>query len=374
MLDNGQETTTTYDKAGRILSVVQESDKTKTHVYEFSGVLDRIDYFDINGLPAGTDDFTYDAHLRRNGSTSVDGVVRALTYTDRGQIATDTTTYGGQSYIVTYDYDSRGRNDEVLYPSGTKVNYTFTNRGELDLIKLDDVQIEDRTYDAIGRLTNVDRAFVDEVRGYDNANRLTSIDNTNVGTASYTYDANSNKLTESWSGVMSAWNFTTQNAGSFPDGYDEEDRFRNFIQSGQSKDVYIDRSDIGNITNHKVNSTDTIRQYSNVHELNSVGGTAQTFDDDGNLTDAYTGIELAWNESGTLKQTIVSANDTAGIEGTNEYGYDADQKRVSKKITRNSTVVENTVYIYAGPNCIAEYQSGMAPASPRSRICLRPGD
>ena len=137
-----------------------------------------------------------------------------MSYNERGQLKTDTTTYGGQSYIVTYDYDSRGRLIEIEYPSGRKANYDFTNRGELDLIKVDAVQIEDRDYDAIGRLTNVDRAFVDEVRGYDNANRLLSIANPNVGTASYTYDANSNKLSESWTGVMSAWNFTTRNAGA----------------------------------------------------------------------------------------------------------------------------------------------------------------
>ena len=32
-----------------------------------------------------------------------------------------------------------------------------------------------------------------------------------------------------------------------------------------------------------------------------------------------------------LKETVVSSGDTAGIEGTNEYGYDASQKRAWKK-------------------------------------------
>ena len=114
------------------------------------------------------------------------------------------------------------------------------------------------------------------------------------------------------------------------------------------------------------------RDYSDVHELiwidnsapGSNDGKQQSCDVDGNFTDSHTGIELDWDDSGKLEQTVVSAGDTAGIEGTNDYGYDADGKRVWKKITRNASVVEDTVYIYAGPNCVAEYQSGTAPASP----------
>jgi hypothetical protein len=43
---------------------------------------------------------------------------------------------------------------------------------------------------------------------------------------------------------------------------------------------------------------------------------------------------------------------------------DASQKRVWKQITRNSNIVEHTVYIYAGPNCIAEYDAVTAATYP----------
>ncbi len=51
---------------------------------------------------------------------------------------------------------------------------------------------------------------------------------------------------------------------------------------------------------------------------------------------------------------------------TTEYGYDADRKRVWKKFTpppKGGSVV-HSVYVYAGPNCIAEYPAGTAAASP----------
>ncbi len=352
----------TYDAAGRITKVDLASGKSQTTTYEFSGVADKVEYRDATDTLTGTDDFSYDALLRRNGSLSRYNVARVLSYNDQGQLATDTTNYGGQSYVVTNAYDDRGRLEKLTYPSGREVTYGFDQRTMLDTIDVDGIEIEDRSYDAIGRLTNVDRAHVDEVRTYDVVNRVIGIANTNVGNAMYGYDANGNKLSEMWTGVMAAWNFTTQDGSS--DGYDDEDRFLNFIQAGQVKVVNMTRSDIGNISNVNLNGTGIARAYSSIHELTSIGGTAQTFDGDGNLTVAQSGVDLAWDEAGMLKQSLVSAGDTAGIEGTNEYGYDASQKRVTKKITRSGTVAEDTVYVYAGPNVVAEYTKGSVASAP----------
>ncbi len=310
-----------------------------------------------------TNDFTYDALLRRTGSSSSDGVDHAYNYTDRGWLATDTTNYLSQDYVVNYDYDSRGRLNNITYPSDREVDYGFTNRGELDTVAWDGTQIEDRGYNALGRMTSIDRAHVDETRTYDNANRVTSIANTNLGTATYTYDANSNKLGETWTGPLSSWSFTTQGSGasSYPGGYDEEDRFRRFMQSGQAKDYDLVRSDIGNITDRQLNGTSQARTFNEVHQLKDLAGATQAFDPNGNLTTSHTGMALGWQHgNGRLAQTVVPATSTAGIEGTN----DVDNKRLWKKITRSGTVAEHTVYIYAGLNCIAEYAVGSASTAP----------
>ncbi len=362
-----QKTTYGYDSAGRMELVTLHSGAKRELSYEFSGMVDKVDYFaPSSSTPSGTDDFTYDAFLRRTGSTSSDNVTHTYAFTDRGQLDTDTTNYSTQNYVVDYDYDSRGRLNKITYPSGREVDYSFTNRGELDTVDWNGNEIENRAYDALGRMTSVDRAYVDETRVYDNANRVSSIANTNLGTASYTYDANSNKLGETWTGVMSNWSFTTEDSGaSDPDGYDDEDRFIRFEQSGQSKDYDLVRSNIGNITDRKLNSTSQSRTFNEVHQLVNLASTEQTFDANGSLATSYTGMTLSWQEgNGRLDQTVVPSDATAGIEGTNEYGYNADNRRLWKKITRSGSVAEHNVFIYAGPNCIAEYNAGDAAASP----------
>ncbi len=364
-----QETTYAYDSAGRMERVTLHSGAKRELSYEFSGVLDKVDYFAPSSSTAsGTDDFTYDAFLRRTASdNTADNVTQTWTYTDRGQMDTQTTNYSTQNYVVDFDYDSRGRLNNITYPSGREIDYTFTNRGELDTVNWNGNEIENRAYDALGRMTSNDRAHVDETRVYDNANRVTSIANTNLGTASYTWDANSNKLGETWTGPLSSWSFTTEDSGasSYPGGYDEENRFVRFEQSSQSKDFDLVRSDIGNITNRKLNGTSQTRTFNEVHQLTDLASTSQTFDANGSLTTSHTGMTLGWQHgNGRLDQTVVPSGATAGIEGTNDYGYDADNKRLWKKITRSGSVAEHTVFIYAGPNCIAEYDAGSAATSP----------
>ncbi len=363
-----QKTTYGFDSAGRIELATLHSGAKRKISRDFSGVVDKVEYFPPSSSTASsTDDFTYNGFLQRTASSNIaDGVTHAYTYTDRGQLDTDTTNYSSQNYVVDYGYDSRGRLDKITYPSGRVADYTLTNRGELDTVDWNGTEIENRAYDALGRMTSVDRAYVDETRVYDNANRATSIANTNLGTATYTYDANSNKLGETWTGNFSTWSFTTEDSGaSDPDGYDDEDRFVRFEQSSQSKDYDLVRSDIGNITDRKLNGTSQLRTFNEVHQLTDLASTAQIFDANGSLTTSHTGMTLSWQEgNGRLDQTVVPSGATAGIEGTNDYGYDAENKRLWKKITRSGSVAEHTVYIYAGPNCIAEYGSGSAATAP----------
>ena len=348
-----------YDAAGRITRVDLPSGKSKTNVYinaanDIAGLLRKVEYRDATDTLVGSDTLTYDDLLRRTGSTSRYGVTQAMAYDHRSQMSSESTTYGGQTYSVAYERDDRGRMTKVTYPSGRIVEYAHTVRGMLDTIKVDSDEIEDRDYNAIGQLTAVDRPSIDETRTYDDRGQVTTIGNGSVGTATYAYDANGNKLSESWSGAMSSWNFTTQVGGN--DGYDAEDRFLNFNQSGQSKTLAMTRSDIGNITNINLNSTNTARGYSNVHELTSVGSNTQSFDSDGNLATATSGDTYDWDEGGMMKQANVSGGPTV------EYGYGAGGKRIWKKVTDGATVTE-TVYIHSGPNCIAEYAKGAAPTS-----------
>ena len=345
----------TYDAAGRVIKTEQPSGKNQTTTYRLSGVRDNIVYRNtINGTPTGTDQFTYDEFLRPTGGTSKDGVRTVLTYTNRGQIKTETTTFlnqnPDQTYTVTYLYDDRGRLKEIGYPSGKKAQYTFEERSLLDTITWADTQIEDRDYDANGLLEGIDRPRVDETRIYDSRNLLTQINNPGVVQAGYTYDANYNKLTETFDGdVMDAYSFTTQNGAD--DGYDAEDRFMRFVQTNNN--VSFTRNKIGNISNLG-------RSYSNVHELTGIDGQPQTqgFDVDGNLIEMSLGRTLEWDDAGKLETFSLEPE-----AKTVTYRYDVTGKRATK-VSISPGSFETAIYIYAGPNCIAEYSYSEAADSP----------
>lgn len=375
---------TRYDAAGRPEVMVAHSGKTKTNVYRFSGAIDRIEYRDIddsNAAPVNVDQFTYDTLLeRRTGSTSSDGVERQITYTERGQIKTDTTltTFNNQNYKVTYGYDARGRNNEIEYPSTKKVEYTFTNRGELDTVKWDGSEIENRAYDEIGRLYSVVRAnSVDEARVYDDASRITGIANGTAGFIDYKYDENNNKLEENFSGVMAQYSFSTETPGAsqttlgvYPTGYDEEDRLRNFKKPSMATplDYSLTRNAIGVVTSQIETGTTTAHDHSPTYELDGFGTDSQTYDPDGQLDQHYSGMNLDWNHAGRMTQAVVLGSPRIGIEGTHKYGYDADGKRIWKHVDSAGANAEHTVYIYAGPNCIAEYSAGSTSASPNQEF------
>ena len=76
------------------------SAKKQKSVYEFSGVLDKIEFRNAANTLVGTDDYTYDSLLRKTASTGRYNVTQGWAYNDLSQLTTETTTYSGQSYAV----------------------------------------------------------------------------------------------------------------------------------------------------------------------------------------------------------------------------------------------------------------------------------
>ena len=162
---------------------------------------------------------------------------------------------------------------------------------------------------------------------------------------------------------MSNWNFTTENGAD--DGYDAEDRFLRFDRPTQNEEFTWARSDIGNIGNINLESNlFQSRSYNELHQLESVASVTQVFNADMQMTTTHTGLTpLTWDQSGQLKQVVVPAAATAGLEGTHSYGYDASGRRVWKNKDVTTGTDEHLVFIYSGPNCIAEYHAGDDPST-----------
>ncbi len=361
--DSGQQTIDSFDAAGRPLQITKPSGRKHHLTYNFLGNVTQIQFKNSAGTVTETQTMTYDAYGRETGvASSQYSASTAKTYNDLGQLASESTTYSSQTYTVGYAYDAQGRLNQMTYPSGKVAAYTFDARQQLKTISWQGTQIEDRSYNDIGLLTNVDRAYVDETRSYNTAGRVTTINSNNVGSMTYSYDANGNVTGETLSGNMANYSFTTVSGGN--SGYDGEDRFMRFIRSGVSEDIQLTRSHIGNISNVNLNGGNTARGFNNAHGLTTVtGGVTQTYDSDGNTTKLHTNVTASWDDAGRTKNTNTPTGASAGIPGFNEYGY-VGGLRIWKKITRSGSVVEHRVTVHAGPNVIAEYNAGATASSP----------
>jgi RHS repeat-associated protein len=361
--DSGQQTIDSFDAAGRPLQITKPSGRKHHLTYNFLGNVTQIQFKNSAGTVTETQTMTYDAYGRETGvASSQYSASTAKTYNDLGQLASESTTYSSQTYTVGYAYDAQGRLNQMTYPSGKVAAYPFDARQQLKTISWQGTQVEDRSYNDIGLLTGVDRAYVDETRTYTAAGRVNTINSNNVGSMTYSYDANGNVTGETLSGNMANYSFTTVSGGN--SGYDGEDRFMRFIRSGVSEDIQLTRSHIGNISNVNLNGGNTARGFNNAHGLTTVtGGVTQTYDSDGNTTKLHTNVTASWDDAGRTKNTNTPTGASAGIPGFNEYGY-VGGLRIWKKITRSGSVVEHRVTVHAGPNVIAEYNAGATASSP----------
>ena len=203
---------------------------------------------------------------------------------------------------------------------------------------------------------------------------------TGLGTVNYGYDSNHNKVREEWgdNDVLHPWSFYTSETNTLTtdeaDGYDAEDRFTRFRRPGLSggqqtvnfvRGIATDSNgSIGNISSISVENNSAHnrvilgdRLYNDTHGFTADAANSpavtQAFDVDGFLTNAHNGNSYNWeNASGRLLSATVPANSDNRIAGTHSYGYEAMGRRAWKKVSGSG---ETILYVYAGPNCIAEY-------------------
>ena len=177
------------------------------------------------------------------------------------------------------------------------------------------------------------------------------------------------------------------------DGYDAEDRFVRFDRPSLSDSSLYDDNEvdvqflrgsggpsIGNITSITGGEYQSDRSYisynttsngvQSLHQLGDTGlsgsSNVQQYDGAGNVILTHAGVGLTWTvAAGRLDKATVAGNDQL-------YGYDATGRRAWKETNDGSNVVR-TVYVYSGPNVIAEYVAGSTDSLPGNEYVYSDG-
>jgi RHS repeat-associated protein len=214
-----------YDTDGRIDSYRDGAGQTTTTAY------------DASGRPIARDDgegditYTYDTSTEHRGlltsETASDGVgTFSGTYNGNGALATETYPDG---IVATHSYDDAGDPVSLSYATGSGTGATTLMSFE-------------NTYTGIGQLEEAAGTYTDTQYTYDDASRISTVldyDSLSspddcVSTRDYSYDQDSNRISETYTG-LNATTCTTGTNAPITHTYDQADRVDN---SGYTYDAF----------------------------------------------------------------------------------------------------------------------------------------
>jgi RHS repeat-associated protein len=363
----------TYDPDGRMIRREDQKGDTVTFNHTMAGTITSRNYRTKANSPSGTiadsDTFTFD-NLGRM-LTAVSGRYSntvTMNYDNYGRLKDESLTIAARTYTVTRAYDNRSRLTQLTYPNGSIVQRTYTTRSQLHTVRYLGTIVDTRTYDDGGRLNTSTYANGAVVSfAYRNDNLPTSIATThagspNIGTYSYTWDANKNKTGETITSTMSGFGFSTGATG-----YDDEDRLQTWNRTNGTMNQAWTLSAVGNWNNFTSAGSTWNRTHSNAHEFTGFTGASTgtlAYDVKGNQTSrpstlSAPALNLDWNFDNQLRGA-----DTNGSAGSLEvtFEYDALGRRVSRSHSSG-----NVVYVHAGQQVIADYARGAVTSSPTYR-------
>ncbi len=374
------ERTTVYDEYGRIEQTKDRNNRVIEFEYDTLHQLDKEIWMDGSSVERVIDyDFDIEGRLTRVSDSdatyvwSYDGLDRADTYTVdltglSGSGQTDARfdmTYTGNSlldtveanlrsgsnvnfevYHLDYNYDAANRVSEIIQTNQSaparinekRIDFAYNLDGRLDKIlrsNLTSNQVVSETtfdYDARGRLDMIHHSDSSDalVAGFDysynNLNQLTTMDFLNTAYAgesvTWTYD----RL-----GQLKSANVVSGNDESY--SYDANGN--RTLANGVQQDI-----DAGN-------------------QLEDDGIYTYTYDDEGNRTSrARSGefTEYEWDHRNRLVKLTERTSSGGTVLQTVEYGYDAFDQWVSRRVT-NSGGTEDTFFVYRDGQIEMEFDS-----------------
>jgi RHS repeat-associated protein len=152
------------------------------------------------------------------------------------KVQTVTATPANKTFTVGYSY-SNGRQSGITYPSGRAITYGFNSAGQVTSITVDgttsvlsggeyfpfgsvkkwtwgNAQVYERAFDQDGQISTLTLgpstgtySDLSQVFGYDNLNRLLSANLAAGQTQSFTYDANSNRLSATINAATTSYTY-----------------------------------------------------------------------------------------------------------------------------------------------------------------------
>ncbi|HCI45358.1 MAG TPA: hypothetical protein DE315_07520 [Candidatus Omnitrophica bacterium] len=280
--------------------------------------------YDVGGQLTDANNSASNMHFNYDALNRIDGTTQTLNATP---------------YTLDYSYQNNGNLSQMIYPSAKVIDYTHDPNDRLDLVKEGGATLVDYDYDLLDRRTFKTIATSPQQQAtyqFDIANQLASLTNTilpgtNISTHAYpVYDAAGNRKQYDRT-------FQTNPLETINYGYNDIYELTS-VTGAQTNSYDYDLAGNREMANGLTYVSNNLNQYSNV------GGTAYSYDNNGNLisdgTNAYTYDEL--------NHLLVFSN---GITNAS-YQYDAFDRRVSKTV--NGTA---TYFIYDGDEVIAEYNS-----------------
>ena len=392
MLPLGQRDGRTYDALGRLATMTDFNGKVTAFGYDLptGRLLSKTAYASFtdyqNNAPTGEGvSFTYnllDGSRKSATRTAAGGASVTTTYAyygydaggnpvpdfRQGQLKSVTTTAGGVSRIVSYDYDVLGEKISTQTPSlvsGNKIiGYGYDVLGRLLTVTHPDGAVTTFGYDKVGNRQSVSRAisataqpFSTTTYVYDTLNRLTDITNSNASggvVSKYHYglrlDGKRQSVTESGPATSGA---TT--------GYIYDDSGKLIEEAGSYADIQYGYDNVGNRQTRTVtgaaagtgltNGTTTNAYDANDRITTVNGSVTHSYDADGNET-TVAGKVAAYDFE----------NHLVGLgSGATSYAYDADGNRVS--VTSGGTTTGYVVDTSLPYTSVVEEYSGTTLAN-----------
>ncbi|MGO9917226.1 MAG: Ig-like domain repeat protein, partial [Isosphaeraceae bacterium] len=373
---NGNTTSYAYDSSGDLLSTTYANGTSESFTYDPEG--NATSFLNANGQPT---QYAYNAAGQITTETFSDGSQYAYTYDGQGNLVTATDATG----TTTFTYDPTTELlTEVAYPNDMSLTFTYNAAGQRTSVVDQTGFTVNYDYDTIGRLSELADGSGNPIvtYTYDAAGRVSGKTNGNGTYTTYQYDADGNVLDlinyAPGGTVDSRFDYTYNSLGletseatldgSWTYTYDVDGQlihavFASTNPNVPSQDLAYNYDAMGNRITTVINGVSTAYTTNNMNQYTSVGGVADTYDADGNLTSDGTNTY----RYDSLNQLI----SVVGPSGMTSYTYNALGQRVASTTNGQTTqyVIDpsglgNVVSEYDGSgNLLAHYNYGFGLVS-----------